>query len=358
MRIATRIAVWLLFAASSGISFGQVNVGAGPLPESPGSIAFSADGSRLACSIQYKIHIRSAATGALQRTIDAPARINDIAWVPGQSQVAAGLSDGRIYVLDAQSGESVQQIAVDHGGVHQLTFSDDGMLLLIACEAANPDALTVTLWDFQQRKVIKTLAHEERALSGGVAFSPDQTTVSFGINPPSGRSEVRRWHFGRKEWKTPCVVPEGMLKSVAYGPEGDQIVCGGWQSPSQGRAQGIVILWNTTDATPLQTKIFPQLGSIQVAFAPDGDSLVGGASSLTEEGDGKAVVLQWPLGEWNAEWRALTDSLSINSIAFSPDGRTLAFSGSAPFKREGVLKFVDPTSGEIIASFWPIPSED
>jgi WD40 repeat protein len=326
-------------------------VGGGALPEAPGAVAFSEDGSKLACSARHRIYIWSVATGGLQQAIDVPARVGPVTWVPGQAQIAAGSSDGSIYLWNTKTWKPGQRISIDQGVIHHLAFSADGSRFLVACEAADPDVLTVALWDFHRREAVKTLVHEEQAFSGGIAFSPDQTTVAFGINLASGMSEVRRWHIGTGEWKGPLVLPEGMLKSVAYAPDGGQIAFGGWLSKANERAQGMVGRWSTTDAALVQADVFPQFSSIQAVFAPDGGSLVIGARSFHER---EPVVSRWPLGGKRAEWEVRIDSEFINEIVFSPDGHLLAFSSSGTRKELGRLKLANPQTGEVTASLWPV----
>ncbi len=355
MRFTAIFAIWLAISAFGPSSFGQRTGGGGRLPESPGHIAFSADGSQLACSARDRIYVWRVATGELQQTIDTPARVGPLAWVPGRSQIAAGSSDGSIYLWNPQTGEPGQPIAINQGAIHDLAFADDGTRLLVACEVGDLDmgVLTVELWDVHQRRVLKTLAHAEQSLSGGIAFSPDQATVAFGINSFPGQSEVRRWCIESGEWERPFVLPEGRIKSLAYSPNGDEIVCGGWLDQGDGRAQGMVSRWNTTDAVQTHVEVFPTLRSMQVTFAPDGGSLVGGASLSTHGRELAGIVAKWTLGEQRAGWEVRVDSHGINGIAFSPDGKLLAFSCGGTQKRMSKLELVDPQSGEVTASLWP-----
>ena len=259
MRFTAILATWLAMSVFGSSSFGQGMGGlGGRLPESPGHIAFSADGSQLACSASDRIYVWRVATGELQQTIDAPAQVGPLAWVPGRSLIAAGSRDGSVYLWDPQTGEAGQPIAINRGVICHLAFADDGNRLLVACEVGDSDVgvLTVELWD-DQRKLLKTLAHEEQSRSGGIAFSPDQTTVAVGINFFPGQSEVRRWRIESDEWERSCVLPEGRIKSLAYSPNGDEIACGGWLDQGDGRVQGIVSRWNTTDA--VQTQVFSEV---------------------------------------------------------------------------------------------------
>lgn len=353
MRFTTFITIWILLSEFLASSFGQCMVGGGTLPEVPACVAFSADGTQLACTARYKIYVWSVVTGELQQTIDAPARIVSIAWVPGRPQIAAGSFDGTIYLWNPQTGEPAPPIAINEGVIHHLAFSADGSRLLVACEAWDPDVLTVGLWDVHRRRVMKTLAQEWQSLSGGIAFSPCQTTVAFGINPSVGQSEVRRWQIESGEWKRPCCLPEGMLKSIAYSPDGGQIVSGGWLSQDNGRAQGMISRWNTTDTTQVQGEVFPNLSSMKVILAPDGGSLVGSASLLTNQGRLAGFVARWPLGLQRTEWKLQVDSRHINGIAYSSDGKRLAVSSSGMQKEMSKLYLVDPQSGEVTASLWP-----
>lgn len=356
MRFTAIFAMWVAISAIGPWSFGQrIGTGGGRLPESPRHIAFSTDGSQLACSAGDGIYVWRVATGELQQTIDAPARVGPLAWVPGRSLIAAGSPDGSIYLWNPQSGEPEQPIAISQGVIHHLTFSDDGNRLLVACEVEDVDAavLTVELWDVHQRRVLKTLAHEEQSLSGGIDFSPDQATVAFGINPFAGQSEVRRWSMESGEWDRPCVLSEGRIKSLAYSPNGNEITCGGWLDQDDGRARGMISRWNTTDAVQSHVDVFPKLSSMQVTIAPDGKSLVGGASLSSRGRELAAVVAKWTLGEQGAVWQVLVDSHHISGIALSPDGKRLAFSCGGTRKQMSKLVLVDPQSGEVTASLWP-----
>jgi WD40 repeat protein len=99
----------------------------------------------------------------------------------------------------------------------------------------------------------------------------------------------------------------GRVTSVAFSPDGKQVVSGSWDKT--------VRLWDAATGAPQQTLEGHSDPVTSVAFSPDGKQVVSGSGDET-------VRL------WDAATGALQQTLEghsdpVTSVAFSPDGKLL-----------------------------------
>jgi WD40 repeat protein len=160
----------------------------------------------------------------------------------------------------------------------------------------------------------------------GVAFSPDGTTLAAGYGRVVGGVGVGGavlWDVGRRARLAdqPLPVPEGLVTSVAFSPDGKTLATGYGSAD-----RGGVVLWDVARRARLARGVLPVPEGFvaSVAFSPDGRTLAAGYR-LGGRRRGGGVVL-WDVGRRArlAEEPLAVPEGSVRGVAFSPDGRILA----------------------------------
>ncbi|MBZ4409448.1 WD40 repeat domain-containing protein [Myxococcus sp. XM-1-1-1] len=158
----------------------------------PGSPQWSPDGTRLTAlegtSSGGPLRIWDARSGAVTRMIFAPAdaRFVGLAWKPEGNTLAAGLSTGRVVLLDAVTGATLRTWAVQGGAVEALAWSPDGARLATATNASKE----VHVWDAatgEREGAPLTAVDRVRALT----WSPDGSRLAM---------EAGRWGGAFSQW--------------------------------------------------------------------------------------------------------------------------------------------------------------
>ncbi|KAH7180158.1 hypothetical protein DER46DRAFT_640400 [Fusarium sp. MPI-SDFR-AT-0072] len=112
--------------------------------DSVNSVAFSADGQRLASgSVDKTVKIWDAATGAYIQTLEGhAASVNSVTFSADSQRLASGSADKTIKVWDAAMGACLQTLKGHSSSVNLVAFSADGQRL-----ASGSDDKTIMVWD-------------------------------------------------------------------------------------------------------------------------------------------------------------------------------------------------------------------
>lgn len=272
-----------------------------------------------------------------------PSDFLSVAWSPDGHCLAAGATDGCVWLFDLRTGES-RLLEGHEGEVLSVAWSPDGCAL-----ASGSDDSTVRLWDITTGETSRVLTGHAGAVFS-VAWSPDGNMLASGSasgtirlwDPitggihrvlegcagtvyavawaPKGRilasgsadRAVRLWDPATGMIDRVLEGHEGAVYTVAWSPDGCTAASGAWD-----RA---VILWNLSTGLILRRLNYHVEPVRSVAWTPDGRSLASGS-------DDQTICVWSPAAD--RPRATLTDhGDSVRCVAWSPDGGTLA-SGSA-----------------------------
>jgi WD40 repeat protein len=238
-----------------------------------------------------------------ERRLSVEPQIHSLALNKDGSRLATATTDGTVWLLDPQTGETQLTLKTPPAGpVKSLAFSPNGKRLAVAYWDRK-----VRVWDLVTGELAHTLqGHDDAVLS--VAFSPDgKRLASAGYDQTvcvwdadSGRlAHALRGHTSR-------------VLGVAFSPDGKLLASAG--------NDATIRLWDPATGAALRTLTGHASAVYGVAFSPDGRRLASASNDWT-------VKLWDPAtGAAGPTLRGHTDR--VQSVAFSPDGRRLASASS------------------------------
>jgi len=205
------------------------------------SVAFSADGTRLACAagepgLVGEVRLWNVADGTLLRTFTGHRdSLYAVALSPDGTILATGSYDQQIKLWDVATGAELRTLVGHNDAVYDLAFRPDGRVLA----SASGDR-TVKLWDVASGARLDTLSQSLKELYT-VAFSPDgKQVVAGGVD-----NRIRVWDVSAdaKENTNPLVISrfahEAPILELVFSRDGHTLVSAGedrliqiWDSPS------------------------------------------------------------------------------------------------------------------------------
>lgn len=225
-------------------------------------VSFNPDGSRLATVGEDNIiRVWDTATGEALLSFNGHGEGNsggffigtiDVDFSPDGSRFATAGTDGVAKIWDAETGELLITIDGHTAGLHSLTYSPDGSMLVTSAD--EPDS-TVKVWNAETGELIYTLeGHYTRAW--GLAFNPDSSIlVSGGMG-----GVVKVWDMttGKEMYTLPNQVRT--VAQVAITADGKQLITVG----------EVVRIWDLETGAELLT-LTPDRGTL--ALTADGNYL-------------------------------------------------------------------------------------
>ena len=229
-------------------------------------LAFSPDGTMLAAGLTlYGVHLSSAADG-METTQLGSGFDNRVAFAPGGQTLASGNREGVVYLWDVDSGEQIDEWAVpDPDNVTALAFSPDGSLLAVG----HMDGY-VRIWNTGDGTLADSLEPgSDYCTADGLAFSPDGQFLAVAGAQRDFDRIVRVWNVAEGSIHQELDMDRAPSNAVAYSPDGELLAA----SATDG-----IRVWDATDGSLLEMlQILDEENEVvwtsDVAFAPDGQSL-------------------------------------------------------------------------------------
>ena len=288
-----------------------------------GHIAFSSDGSHLACAskIDMRVRVWEASSGTLVAKLPkAPATPGVVVFSPDGTRLAHSSLEG-VVLWDVASKSEVFELGDDQSIAHPFAFSPDGHRLLTA--TGEPD-IRVKLWNARTGESIAELSQHSRGIRHA-SFSADgalvvtasnDSTLKISDGMTGEQIDVLHGHQGPVSW-------------TGFAPDGSLLASCSDDST--------VRLWDPSTGRPLRI-LAGHTGYVHsLNFAPDGRHLA--SCSI----DQSARV--WDLGAVEPAVCQGHEGI-VMATASSPDNALIA-SGSL----DGTVRLWDIKAAQQVASF-------
>jgi WD40 repeat protein len=275
----------------------------------PAAADFSPDGLRLAMGTSRGIEILSTNDWTAVAAYSFSSPVLAVLYSPDGKWMAAGMQDGTVLVLDAESGETLHRLFWHSRPVHGLAFSG-------WTRAGRPSAFlasgaedgSVAVWDLESGLARHRFANPLLGYWGygirSLAFSPDDSVLVTG----GDQGYLSRWNLETGEELPHWQTQFGLLFGIAFSPDGSRLAsaCG----------DGTVQLWDYAAGEPLALLKGHAYGAWSAAWSSEGDRIA------TSAGDGTVKLWDPDTGTLIRE-RAATFT-KIDSLQYSPDDTRLA----------------------------------
>jgi WD40 repeat protein len=220
--------------------------------------------------------------------------------------LALGSDDYTVRLWNIRTRKCVAVLIGHTSWVRSVAFSPDGCLLA----SASGDG-TVRLWDVMKRKrKTASLVHELRGHTDwvfSVSFSSDGRQLASG----SYDCTVRLWSVPEGA-PGPVLEHNRAVWCVAFSPVvGSNLL-------ASGSTDGIIRLWDVSGTNPRLLRELQGHSSYinSVAFSPDGSQLVSGSWEKT--------VQLWNVASGQLLKSLKGQSINVKSVAFHPNGKQVA----------------------------------
>jgi WD40 repeat protein/tRNA A-37 threonylcarbamoyl transferase component Bud32 len=290
--------------------------------------------------------------------------VSSVAFSLNGQRIVSGSFDNTIKVWDATSGDQFLTLKGHTSGVTSVAFNRDGRRIV-----SGSNDKTVKIWDATTGLETLTLTGHRREVTS-VAFSPDgnrivsvahdgilkvwdaatgRETLSFKAHKfavrvsysPSGRQiascgdeTIKIWDAENGQEFLTLNGDTGLVRSVAYSPDGKQIVSGGFDGSlkiwdaSTGK---VTLTFKGHPKTPVSGVGFNSVNS--VAFSHDGRQVV----SCSQD---KSIMI-WEVATGQEILTLKGHTRWVSSVAYSPDGKQIVSGGV-----DGSLKIWDATTDQ------------
>lgn len=297
------------------------------------SLTFSRDGARIASSsFDGTVRLWNATThrGAGHQVVGpgspdgAPPIAQSVAMSPDSARMAAGYSDGSLWIFDTDSGRPVMPpMRSDSGAVERTQFSPDGHRIATAGHDRK-----IRVWDADTGRAVAVSAPEHTDTIAQLIFSPDGRRLLS----TSGDHTTRLWDIESPSFVgTALTGTDDYLNNITFSPDGRLIAGGG--------SDHTVRLWNAQTGAPTGPQLTGHRDIVaRVAFSPDGRRLV----SMSQDS-----LRLWDTSNWQLIGQPHLGPNIFGSLAVSPAGGFFVTGGM------GSLRRWDMNTGEQIGD--PMP---
>jgi WD40 repeat protein len=295
-----------------------------PVSAAINSLAFNADGTRLAVARYQSIELHDPRTPQPLATLGVHANeVRSVAFNPDGTRLAAAGGNpgqfGEIKLWDVASGKEIKTWRGHRDNIYAIAFSPDGKLLA----TCSYDKL-IKLWDAATGAEIKTLKDHTDAVFT-IAFSPDGKWLASG----AADRTVKIWDVATGTRLYTMSESLDTVHSVTFHPSGKLLAGAG--------ADRTLRVWSlgATEGKQLRSLIGHEDAINLIHFAPDGKTLVTtGADKALKFWDAETLI-ETHEAERQSDW--------VFGMAYSPDGKRLAVG-----RYDGTLAIYDALTGSAL----------
>jgi WD40 repeat protein/transcriptional regulator with XRE-family HTH domain len=243
-----------------------------------------------------------------------------IAFSPDGEFLAAGDSNGNIYLWRVESSQQVLIFRGHTNWVVSLAFSPDGQTLC----SGSADA-TVRLWNVETGVYKKTLReHQDEVWS--VVFSPDGELLASG----SDDNTIRIWNVSTNKCLKIFTEHTSWVTSLAFSPNGEML--------ASGSDDNTIRIWNVSTSECIKTLEGHSGGVRTIAIKADNQLLASGSEDHT--------IKLWNLTTGECLKTLTGHTNRVFSLAFSPKEDYIATSC-----HNYEIKLWNLTTGECLKTF-------
>ncbi len=339
------------------------------------SLAYSPDGTQLAVAGYHEVLVHKAdGSGIVARLVGLSERIQKLAWSPDGKKIAISggspARQGELQVWDVEKQKLELSKSITFDTVYGVSWSPDSKQLAFGCADNAVRAIDAATG----AETLFMGGHNDWVLD--TVWSADgKHLVSCGRDMSVKLTEVATQRFIDNITSITPGALKGGVQTLARHPSRDEVLIGGTDGvPAVYRMQRVTkrVIGDNANLIrqfpPMQGRVFG------AAFAPDGKTIACGASHEgsgavhvyaseytstmpdevkkiveTRNGSGKALD-DWIVSEVKQLHAIPVPGSGIYSVSYSPDGKTLAAGG-----QDGLIRLIDPASGEIVKTFPSVP---
>jgi DNA-binding beta-propeller fold protein YncE len=259
-------------------------------------------------------------TGSITRTV---------VYSPDGGKVAVTFGNNKkIAIWDAASGREMTRLAGHSEPIWGIVFSFNGRQL-----ASFARDSTIKIWDTQNGALIRSIT-----LSGvnAIALSPDGNRIA-GVLGPSGGNGIKIWNTANGSEILNLVGHTAAVMSVAYSPDGKQIVTSS--------VDHTVRIWDAGNGRNIRT-INSEKEFLNAVYSPNGQQI---AAYADDFGDDFGIwIFNAASGQ---ELMSIPVQLLPQDLAYSPDGKQLLVNVWIDNGNTHIIKVFDPDTGRELRSF-------
>jgi WD40 repeat protein len=269
------------------------------------ALAFSPDGTRLTAAAERAVHLWDVQSGQpLTGSGPTPVSRTSLGVSPDGSRLVTNGGGAAPRVWDAAT-HKVALTLEGAGAIHEVAFSPDGRRIAGAADTA------VRLWDAVTGKVLAEWDGPHDPVTT-LAFSRDGVTLAS-----ASRTGMAVWLWRVADGEPILIIPDALdgcaVESLAFHPAGKLLAVGGVDWLATGGSDGAVCLWDIAERREV-ANFFE--GSTAIAFHPTGDRLA--FASLTQS------ICIWDGASEQLVMELHGHDSAVTCLAYSADGRWLA----------------------------------
>ena len=296
------------------------------------SVAVAPDGRSVLATFSTTLKLWDVATGQL-RTIEGHGGVvNALAYFPDGRSILSGTYGRPLRLWDATSGRLVRSFDDRLNAVTSLTFSSDGLRVLVCFDA------TYGLWDVATGHLVRTF--DEGATAS--ALSPEGRTVLTASPAGMSGSNIRTlklWDASTGGLLHTMEIPEqDGVAAVAFAPDGRSALTAGFA--------GALRHWDVTTGTLIRTFEGHSATVLSVAFSADGRSIISSSDRLSDSDNESKTLKLWDVASGRLLRNFEGHTGAVYSVAFSPDSRSVLSGG-----QDKILRLWDAATGRLLRSF-------